>query len=209
VPNTTTQQPTDIFPDESNTSVNVQLRIDPTFGSNLIPPPAVGFLPFKMVFSPNFSEDGFSENSGSNYATGDVFGRAENYMTFSGGQNMTIPLEWHFAAADLEEAVHNISRVRALQSLKDPFDGPENLSIPPPPLLLIIGRLLAARVVMTEATVQWKGPFEPQTMIPHHAQVQTTFTVVRNVANQLEPSYTDINTFSQFITFPNSGPIVT
>lgn len=196
-----------LFPDETDATVNVKVDIDPTFGSNRVPLAAFGYLPFRMVFGP-LSEEGFSENAGTNYATGDVFGRAEGYMTYSGGSNMTIPLSWHFAAADLTEATRNIRRVRALVSLKDPYDGPFNLSIAPPPLLLTIGKLLAARVIMTEATVNWKGPFEPGSMIPHHAEVQTTFTVVRNIANQLEPQYNDIDAVSQFIQFPNSGPTV-
>src|SRR3990172_3248209 len=66
-----------------------------------------------------------------------------------------------------------------MEALKHPVVGTDGLSHGPPPILLTVGRLLTARCVVTQSTLNWKEPLDPDTLLPFAAEVQVTFTVVR------------------------------
>lgn len=72
-----------------------------------------------------------------------------------------------------------------LEALKHPVVaaveavGDSSRSFGPPPVMLKIGRLLYARCVVTQSTLTWQAPFDPETLLPFAAEVQVTFVVVR------------------------------
>jgi hypothetical protein len=53
-----------------------------------------------------------------------------------------------------------------------------SLTVPPPPVILVLGELLAMRAIITRASVQWGPQFEPNTMLPLSANVDVTFTAL-------------------------------
>lgn len=67
-----------------------------------------------------------------------------------------------------------------IEALKHPVVDDAELSHAPPPVLLRVGRLIpSVRCIVTQATVDWRPPFDPETLLPYGAEVQVTFTVVR------------------------------
>jgi len=67
-----------------------------------------------------------------------------------------------------------------MEALKHPIIGAGELQFAPPPVLLTVGRLIpTSRCIVTNSTLTWMPPFDPETLLPFQAEVQTTFTVVR------------------------------
>jgi len=81
---------------------------------------------------------------------------------------------------DTQEALLRQVKMPAmwLESLKYPIMGDDGLSHAPPPVYLQLGALMLMRSVVTAASVTWEEPFDPETMLPHGASVQATFTAV-------------------------------
>ncbi len=129
-------------------------------------------------------EEGFEESFEANYSETDVVGRAEAYMTYTGGSNKEVPLTFQFHVQDGSPLAEVVRPARWLDSLKLPVvDIKAKVSHAPPPLLLQVGSLLIMRCVLATANIQWKSPFEPGTMYPHGAEVQCTFRSVRSPAS--------------------------
>jgi len=138
-------------------------------------------------------EDGIEENLTPNYADIEVLGRAENFKVFVGAQNKEIPLRLRFWAQGRATSPNRITDiikqevlvpVRWIEQLKKPLvddrkDPP--LSIAPPPVILTVGRLLAARCIVSDASVRWMGPFTTDDVLPSGAEVDITFTVTRDL----------------------------
>lgn len=134
----------------------------------------------------NFDE-GISESGGVNYADTDVVGRAEQIKSYVGSGNREIPLTFQFQAqgGSGRDGVETLNQevvypAKWLDALKHPYIR-EDISHPPPPVLLRLGSLLQARCIATDVTVTWKAPFHPTAMLPYAAEVSCTFTVVREV----------------------------
>jgi len=103
--------------------------------------------------------------------------------------------------------LETVQPARWLESLKFPIPNSSvGLSYAPPPLILTVGKLLAARVALTEADIRWMPPFEPGTMYPFGAEVRCQFTVVRAVTGYDAGNYA-ADTISQFLTFPPQGDL--
>jgi hypothetical protein len=131
-------------------------------------------------------EDGIEESAPVNYADFEIIGRAESYKSFIGTGNREFPLTFKFRVQGVD--AHNreaaidaevLSPALWLDGLKQPYTGSDGLSHAPPPCLLSLGRLVFGRVVATDVQISWQPPFEPDTLLPHGADVACTFTVVR------------------------------
>lgn len=138
-------------------------------------------------------ETGFGETVGVNYTDTNVVGRAEQYKQYVGTNNREVAIALHFRAQGaptgsgfgfdlkgwLVQEVQN--PVRWLDSLRFPFitgSGNARISHAPPPIVLYIGELLTMRCILTDASIQWLGPWDPATLLPYGAEVQCTFTAV-------------------------------
>ena len=133
-------------------------------------------------------ESGIQENSGVNYADTDIVGRVEAYKSYLNTSNKEIPMTFHFhaqglattAAKDIRGVLDEevIQPAKWLDALKYPaiING---VSHAPPPCVLMIGELLTLRVVATDVSITWTEPFDPETFLPHHAEVSCTFTSVQ------------------------------
>lgn len=211
--------------------VNVRLQIDPNWPHNIGSGTASFYAHMVFPFVDQ-TEEGFSENVSVNYAPTDIVGRDEQYQTYTGTGNRTIPLTFRFMGHGINNSgmtdseleflqqqniftAYNpsldevVKPVRWLESLQHAIpDAATGISYAPPPLLLFIGNLFAGRVIMTECSIKWDGPFDPGTMMPHAATVNCVFTVVRNALSN-EAQYTGINTpeYSRFVEFPTQGPV--
>lgn len=209
-------------PEADPNYVNVVLQIDPNWPRADKLGGSVQGLFRRMVFAfVDQTEEGFSENVGVSYASSDVVGRDEQYKTYTGTDNRTIPMSFRLVAQgsvgdDGEETSPSLEEVvkpaRWIESMQHAFADPTTgISYAPPPLLLTVGQLLAARVILTDCSVKWDAPFEPGTMLPHGATVQCTFTVVRN-ARDVEAQYSGIADlkavpdYSLFVELPTQGP---
>lgn len=62
-----------------------------------------------------------------------------------------------------------------LDALKFPLQTDGFVSVGPPRLLLTIGRLLSMRCKVVASQLDWKSPFDPDTMAPYAADVSVTF----------------------------------
>jgi len=155
------------------------LRIDPSLD------PAVKALwqhPYgdTLRFTYVDFEQGVGESVAPNYADTDVIGRAEPYKAFVGLPSREITLNFTFQVQDGDLLSEVVMAGRFLDALKYPLYSPQqDLSYPPPACILKIGALLTARVVLTGGDPQWKGPVDPDTLLPHTCEFQATFSVVR------------------------------
>jgi hypothetical protein len=201
------------FPGIDPAVVNVSLQVDPTYQHRglFIQRAPGGMTRVSAVFS-MMAEEGITEDASVNYARSDVLGRIEQFLTFTSADNKTIPFTWVFICQGVGESPGQpgagggpfgdvVVPARWLEFLKFPFRGNAGLSHAPPPLLLTIGRLLAARVVMTDCTIRWMAPFEPATHYPMMAEVQCTMTVTRSLSFEPGPS-PDVDAISRFVTIP-------
>lgn len=198
------------FPEADPSYFNVTIQIDPTwihvdeFRTALNK--SLGYVDrdkLVFVFSP-MSEEGLAENATVNYAPTDVLGRTEGYRTYIGNNSREIPMTFHFvyqgeavsvdpdpnedgtgtgnSDPDAGVVAAVIEPTRWLDALRYPIQSYQTgLSIAPPPLLLQVGRLLLARVILSDYGYTWRGPFVPGTMYPSSSEVRCTFTVVRNI----------------------------
>jgi len=143
---------------------------------------------FELPFLFMDLDQGVQENSDVTYASNEVVGRGEGYRSYLQTGNKEFPLVFKFQAQGLEGTRDLrstlIKEVREpalwLDALKYPWIGRDGLSHSPPPVLIEIGDLLAARAICSSAEITWQAPFDPDTMLPHGAEVQCSFTVVRN-----------------------------
>lgn len=139
-------------------------------------------------------EDGFTEDFSPNYADTEVVGRAEAYKTFIGSSNREVSMTFKFWAEAREDIIPGvILPARWLEGLKQPlYLTKEKISVAPPPVYLVVGRLLAMRAVVTSASVHWFGPIEVSSarsiwhnansgsdMFFQGAEVEVQFTAVR------------------------------
>ena len=166
-------------------SEGVYLEIDPTWlahhGDYPLSP-----MGEKLRFVFIDLEDGIEESSAVNYADFEIVGRAESYKSFIGAGNREFPLTFKFRVQgtdfdDPETAIafEVMQPALWLDSLKAPWTGRDGLSHAPPPCVLALGELFFGRVVATDVQISWQSPFEPDTFLPHGADVTCTFTVVR------------------------------
>lgn len=131
-------------------------------------------------------DDGISEQAGVDYADTPVIGRAEVYKTYMGTQNREVTLLFQFRAqgisdGDMEKSCRKevIDPAKWLDALKYPVVI-NDLSIAPPPVILVLGDLLAMRAVATSVSIKWGPTFDPATMLPLAADVEVTFTAVHS-----------------------------
>lgn len=141
-------------------------------------------------------DEGITEDSAVMYADTDVPGRAEMYKTYMGTTNREIAIGFQFHAqipdsTETDEDGVNlvvkyapnwcVQAVRWLDLLKQPvYDPSQDVTYPPPPVILRVGNLLAARCILTGGSPRWIGPFDPDTMFPNCAEFHAVFTNVRN-----------------------------
>ncbi len=133
-------------------------------------------------------DQGIPEQVSPEYATTQVVGRAEQFKTFAGATNREIPLIFHFhvqgnsqAGGTIDDAINAevISPVLWLQRLAQPvLQEDQGIWFPPPTCVLVIGRLLNMRCVVTTVATTWMGPWQTATLLPHRAVVSINFTSV-------------------------------
>ncbi len=98
----------------------------------------------------------------------------------------------------LDEEV--VQKARWLDALKYPvIDELQNVSLGPPPVILTIGRLLSMRAVVTDVSIAWQPSFDPDTLMPHGADVSVTFAA----SNQRIGNYRFDGQWSSWSTFLN------
>lgn len=134
-------------------------------------------------------EAGIPESSQPNYGDVDVIGRSEAYKIYGNTSSKEVALTFQFRAQNLDgvdvaDALQRevVKPARFLDALKYPItDENTGISYAPPPILLQIGNLLLARAVVTSAELTWQSPFDPDSLLPHGAEVACTFTIVRSL----------------------------
>jgi hypothetical protein len=214
--------------------VNVTLQIDPNWYllSLLSDSNQAQFLYTSLTFVfVSLGEQGFSEAVNVNYATTDIVGREEQYYTYMGTSNRQIAMTFHFITQGEPAAQPNsylvstppeqqqgytgkggpqletVLPARWIDSLKYPVVDNNGLSHAPPPLILTVGDLLAARVVLSQSSLQWLPPFEPGTMNPFGAELACTFTVVRAAKGSSTPNLSgNLSQYSEFLNWTTQGP---
>lgn len=128
-------------------------------------------------------EDGIGDDSTPEYAPETIPGRGEAIQTFMGTSNKEISFAVSFrvqGAGALAIDREVIYPARFLDACKHPvYDDTSGVSLGAPPLWLRLGRLFFGRVILTSAAIQWVEPFEPGTLLPHGADLNLTFQVVR------------------------------
>jgi hypothetical protein len=139
------------------------------------------------------NDAGINETVGVNYADTNVIGRAEQYKQYVGTNNREVQLTLQFRAQGaptgsgtgfttrdwLIQEVQN--PVRWLDSLRFPYiteNGGSRIAHAPPPIMLYIGELIAMRCLLTDAPIQWIGPWDTETLLPFGADVSCVFTAV-------------------------------
>lgn len=165
----------------------VYLEIDPTWLDHHKDYPLNFDTTVKLPFIFIDLEDGIEESAEANYTDFEVIGRAESYKSYIGTGNREFPLVFKFRAQGLgdfggvESALLNEVRKPALwlDSLQVPWVGRDGLSHAPPPCILSLGQLFFGRVVVAPVQISWQPPFDPDTFLPHGADVTCTCTVVR------------------------------
>lgn len=71
-----------------------------------------------------------------------------------------------------------VQPARWLDALRYPITDEAGVTHGPPPVILSIGDILAMRCVVTSCGVGWRSPWDPETMLPHGADVSVTFASV-------------------------------
>lgn len=129
-------------------------------------------------------DDGITEASNVEYASTEVIGRAESYKSYTGTSNREVSLLFQFRAqgisgVDLKQTIEKevVAPARWLDALKYPIIVGD-LSIAPPPVILILGELLSMRCIATAVSLRWGPQFDPATLLPLAADVEVTFTAV-------------------------------
>jgi hypothetical protein len=117
----------------------------------------------------------------------EVIGRSEAFKNYIGTANREISFLLQFRAQGLtsgsKETVlrEEVSKpARFLEGLKYPLIDELGIAHSPPACILILGELLRLRVIATQIDITWQPPFDVDTMLPHGADVQCTFTAVHS-----------------------------
>jgi hypothetical protein len=137
---------------------------------------------------------GIQESAAPNYQNTEVVGRAEAYKAFINTANRQITIPFKFraqgvAAGSVRTAIEEevVNPARFLDALKYPVHDPnQNLSFAPPPVIVKFGELFVARCVLTGGDIQWIfDSMEPDTLLPHGADFNAQFEVVRAFSDDL------------------------
>ena len=151
--------------------------------------------PFNTHNSLNFAfvnlEEGIQETAPPQWADTQIVGRAESFVSYTGGTNREIPLTFRFhtqmgkpeegneqALAGPGPLAEVVYPAKWLDALQQPVVR-NGLSYAPPTLILQVGDLILVRCVMVSANITWEAPFEPVSLLPHGASVECTFRVTR------------------------------
>ena len=157
------------------------VQIDPTWSYRYLWSHPLGLRLNRIVYVD--WEAGVQENASPNYADTDVVGRGELYKHWVSTANREVVLTFKFRVQGSgKQAIYDevIYPARFLDKLKYPVhDFGTGQSYSPPTVLLRIGQLLMVRAVVTNADIQWVEPYEPESLLPHGADVPVTFSVVR------------------------------
>lgn len=168
---------------DQNLGERATLMIDPTWAyGSLWKHPFGKILRFIYI---DF-EQGIQENVSPSWTDTDVIGRAEPYKTFTGLPSREIEVTFTFMnqSGDLDNEV--VQPARFLDALKYPvYSAQQNVSYPPPTCILKIGSLLLARVILISGNITWKGPVDPDTLLPHMCEFPASFAVVRRFQSDL------------------------
>lgn len=167
---------------------NVTIRIDPTWPYYYLWDHPLGD---RLDITYWDTDSGISDTSAPNYADTDIVGRGELYKNWisTGNKELQITFQFHVQGVGTS-ALRNevLLPARFLDALKHPvYDPGTDLSYAPPTVLVQIGSMFLIRAIVTQADIQWMAPFEPGTQLAHHAEVPTTFAVVRR--NNADLSY--------------------
>lgn len=115
------------------------------------------------------------------YATADVVGRAESYLTYTGTANRELSLSLECHAQTPQEMSDMYDAVRILQSLCEPIPGDKGFDYAPPPVIVTVGRLLTMRAVVESVTPTW-GPNYDENLRPIGCTIAIQFKCVRKVS---------------------------
>lgn len=162
------------------------LQIDPSWLAHHKGYPLHEFFGDKLPFLFIDLEEGIEESAVVNYTEFEIVGRAESYKSYIGTGNREFPLVFKFRVQGVEAyALEDALNLEVMQpalwldSLKAPYTGLDGLSHSPPPCMLSLGQLFFGRVVASDVQISWQPPFDPDTFLPHGADVSCTFAVVR------------------------------
>ena len=131
---------------------------------------------------------GITEAMSPGYIDTTPLGRAEAYKAWTSNPNRSINVNFKFRAQGLNGTIPDqvineevLLPARFLDALKYPVYNPQqDVSYAPPPVILRIGTLLTARCVLTGGDPQWIfDPMDPDSLLPHGADFNATFEVVR------------------------------
>lgn len=159
---------------------NLIIRIDPTWPNYPLWTHPLGE---RLDITYWDTDSGISDSSSPNYADTDIVGRGELYKNWISTSNKELQITFQFhvqgtGASALRREVTEPARF--IDALKhNVYDPGTDISYAPPTVLLQVGSLFLIRAVVTQADIQWQAPFDPGTLLPHHAEVATTFTVTR------------------------------
>jgi len=171
------------------------IRVDPSWPHMVawrmvVNPEGVAGVPdTHLAFAFVDLEEGLTESAAVNYADTEIVGRAEAYKTFISTGNKQFPINFQFRAQGLSTSGEELTGIlqkevvlpaRWLDALKYPVVW-QGLTLAPPPCILQVGSLFVARVVADDVQIQWQHPFDPESLLPHGAEVSCTFSVVRRV----------------------------
>ncbi len=138
---------------------------------------------FKPTF---FDTENISEHAGVNYDQIQPIGRPEGFQVYHSNDNRTISMTFHLrmqgiqpgGSVKLNASVEVYQPAMWLESLKYPWVDAAGISHAPPPVLLQLGNLTMVRAVVSNCEINWLPPYDPETFLPHGADVSMTFTAI-------------------------------
>lgn len=159
--------------------VGAHLRVDPTRAEVLNAYSAKNRVEFYW-----FPEE-FGTSVQPNWEEQPILGRSEPFFIYANTGPRTMSLDFTFFAQGLQTGIENaidaevLSNVRFIESLAYPVLRDDGVVTEPASCWLTIGKLYAQRVIMTGApAVTYKGPWEPDSILPYQAAVSCEFTEV-------------------------------
>jgi hypothetical protein len=132
-----------------------------------------------------------TDTKNAEWAAVPIIGRAEPYRVYASSGPRSISLTLHFFASTDQDDTgvpdDVLQAVAFLRSLVYP-DLRDGIVIPPPVVLLIIGRTFDLRGIVESYSATYREPWELPDIVPHRAEVQLTIAEV----NLIPPTSTQI-----------------
>lgn len=119
-------------------------------------------------------EGGFRDSTSPEFTSVPVMGRSQPYQLFGNTDSRTIDFELIFHVEDdVEEVRRSGDWLRAL--MLPWYDSEVDITYGPPRVLLSFGALYNEIGYITSAELNWRGPFDVESLNPHHLVASITF----------------------------------